>query len=272
MSGIVSLDWFNFLNAKGYLVKNFSVRLKLLIGIAPLIALVAILALTAISSLNSLTLRADRLMSVNYILNTLNEIRSAQLAYTLKQEHSELANLHQAYTRLSGLIDESQKIMPSPQAQASLGATRDIMQGYMDGLKRSLDTGSTELNGPFGTYLMAELLKAVNQVQSLIGLQNKIRAEEFDYRVSLMLAEFYITLLLACGFAWLVVRQICRPLQRALKLARDIIDKGPHDNTAPLRNDEFGELAQALMRISSRLPAGRSAIPPSAAIENQLNP
>lgn len=253
-------------------MKNLSVRLKLLLGIAPLIALVATLALTAINSLNSLTFRAERLMSVNYVLDTLNEIRVAQLAYTLKQEQSELANLHQAYVRLDRLIDDSLKIMPSPEAQASLGATRDIMQGYMDGFKRSLDAGSGELNGPFGKYLLGEVLKAVNQTKSLISLQNLVRAEEFDYRISLMLAEFYITLLLACGFAWLLVRQIYRPLQHALSLAHDILELGQEDEPTLARNDEFGKLIQALERSGAPSTQGYPATPAQAAIKSNVRP
>lgn len=52
-------------------MKNLSVKIKLLLGFTPILVLMVLLAITAISSLNTLTQRADRLVSVNYILDNL---------------------------------------------------------------------------------------------------------------------------------------------------------------------------------------------------------
>jgi methyl-accepting chemotaxis protein len=80
-------------------MKNLPVRLKLLLSLTPLVLLVAVLVLTAIFTLGTLTHRAERLVSVNYILDSLNDIRATQMAYALNGERAELENLHQAYRK-----------------------------------------------------------------------------------------------------------------------------------------------------------------------------
>jgi methyl-accepting chemotaxis protein len=101
-------------------MKNLPVRLKLLLSLTPLVLLVALLVLTAIFTLGTLTHRAERLVSVNYILDNLNDIRATQMAYALNGEHAELENLHQAYRKVNGLIDENLTQMPSPRRRPIL--------------------------------------------------------------------------------------------------------------------------------------------------------
>lgn len=95
-------------------MKNLSVRLKLLLGLAPLLVLVTALAAIAVLSLSALTHRAERLVSVNYILDHLNDLRAAQMAYALTGEPAELQTLGKAQQQIDALIAENLAKMPYP--------------------------------------------------------------------------------------------------------------------------------------------------------------
>ncbi|MDZ4017572.1 hypothetical protein PssiTeo3_08720 [Pseudomonas sichuanensis] len=234
-------------------MKNLPVRLKLLLSLSPLVLLAALLVLTAIFTLGTLTHRAERLVSVNYILDNLNDIRATQMAYALNGEHAELDNLRHAYRKVNGLIDENLTQMPSPQAQTHLGATRKIMGNYMDDLQHSLEAGTETLVGSTGKQLTTQVLAAIEHINQLITQQNQVSAAELGQRTRLMLAVFCGTLLLACLVAWLLIRQICAPLQQALDMARRIGEGDLSANDLGPRQDEFGQLLQALERSSANL-------------------
>ncbi|QXI39968.1 methyl-accepting chemotaxis protein [Pseudomonas xantholysinigenes] len=234
-------------------MKNLSVRLKLLLSLAPLVVLVALLALTATLSLGSLTHRAERLVSVNYILDNLNEIRAAQMAYALDQAPDDLAALRQAYREMDSLIDENLAKMPYPQAQTNLSATRSLMRDYLQSLDRLLQQGTGQLGGAVGKQQLERVLLAIEQVNALITQQNAVSAHEFSQRRSLMLGLFCLTLLLACLVAWLLIRQICTPLQQALDMARHMGEGDLRAITLAERHDEFGLLLRALQRSRGNL-------------------
>ncbi|MCO7521418.1 MULTISPECIES: methyl-accepting chemotaxis protein [unclassified Pseudomonas] len=234
-------------------MKNLSVRLKLLLSLTPLVVLVALLALTATLSLGSLTHRAERLVSVNYILDNLNDIRAAQLAYALDHAPADLASLRQAYRQMDTLIDENLAKMPFPQAQAALGATRTLMREYLQNLDRRLQAGSEQLAGAAGRQQLQQVLLAIGQINTLITEQNAVSAHEFSQRRALMLGLFCLTLLLACLVAWLLIRQICTPLLQAVDMARRIGEGDLRATSLPARQDEFGLLLRALERSSGNL-------------------
>ncbi len=232
---------------------NLPVRLKLLLSLTPLVLLVALLVLTAISSIGTMTHRAERLVSLGYVLDNLNDIRATQMALALSGEHAELENLRQAHRRMNGLIDENLALMPSPQSQALLYATRKIMSGYKRDLQHSLEAGTETLAGPTGKRLLTEVLAAIEQIDQLITWQNQLSAADRGQRMSLMLSVFCGTLLLACLAAWLLIRQICTPLQQALGMARRMGEGDLSASNHSERHDEFGQLLQALERSSANL-------------------
>ncbi|MDR2307834.1 MAG: methyl-accepting chemotaxis protein [Paucimonas sp.] len=234
-------------------MKNLSVRLKLLLSLFPLVLLAALLALTAILSLGSLTHRAERLVSVNYILDSLNDIRSAQMAYALDQQPEDLNDLRQALAHMDTLIDENLAHMPFPEAQDKLGSTRSLMAEYLQRLEQHLENGATALVGHNGKQLVGQVLAAIEQINALITLQNQVSADEFSQRTRLMLALFGATLILACLVAWLLIRQICSPLQEALDLAQRIGQGDLRQPALTPRSDEFGQLLQALGRSCASL-------------------
>lgn len=195
-------------------MKNLSVRLKLLLGLAPLLLLVTALAAIAVFSLSALTHRAERLVSVNYILDHLNDIRAAQMAYALTGEPAELQTLGKAQQQIDALIAENLAKMPYPQAQASLPAIRRIMQGYQQTLQHALDSNGRQLPVGIGKQLTAQVAEAIGQVNALISEQNLRSAQELQQRSQLMLGIFLTTVLLAGLVAWLLVRQICSPCSK----------------------------------------------------------
>jgi len=234
-------------------MKNLSVRLKLLLGLAPLLLLVTALAAIAVLSLSALTHRAERLVSVNYILDHLNDIRAAQMAYALTGEPAELQTLGKAQQEIDALIAENLAKMPYPQAQASLPAIRRIMQDYQQTLQHALDSNGRQLPVGIGKQLTAQVAEAIEQVNALISEQNLRSAQELQQRSQLMLGIFLATVLLAGLVAWLLVRQICSPLQQALDMARRIGAGELQENPVAPRRDEFGQLLQALQRSSGNL-------------------
>lgn len=230
-------------------MNNLSVRQKLLLSLAPLLLVLALLALTAIDSLSTLTQRAERLVSINYLLDDLNDIRAAQMAYALSADPAELALLRQAHRRVNELVDENLARMPSSQAQASLPTIRRIMDRYLENLEAGID----QLAGPLGRQLTHDVLTAIEQVNVMISEQNAHSASESRQRSRLMIAMVCVGLLLAGVAAWMLIRQIGQPLQQALQMARRIGEGDLDACDLPARRDEFGQLLQALARSAANL-------------------
>ncbi|WP_194787714.1 hypothetical protein [Pseudomonas sp. UFMG81] len=227
-------------------MNNLSVRLKLLLCLTPLLLLVVLLTLTSSLSLGALTFRAERLVSVNYILDNLNTMRASQLAYALNSDPTELETLQKAHWDLHELLDENLATMPSPQAQSILVSIRRIMKDYLHALQHSLEKDSQLLTGPAGKLLNHEILKAIAQVNELIKLQNERRAAEIESHWQLMITVSCATLLMGCLVIWLLIRHICSPLQETLAMAKRIGECNFADGAQAGRQDEFGQLMRAL--------------------------
>ncbi|MGH8382866.1 methyl-accepting chemotaxis protein [Pseudomonas sp.] len=235
-------------------MKNVSVKMKLVLGFTPILVLMVLLAVTAINSLNTLTQRADRLVSVNYILDNLNEMRAAQLSFEQRHEAIFANQLSKAYQQTKQLLDENLKYLTDADSQRLLSTTREDMQRYLEQFQQ---LQAAPINSPQQIQLHDQLLEKVHKgleaINQLISLQNQQSNEESSHSRTLMLALLLCTLLLGVIISAVIIHQITQPLRRAVAIARRI-GEGDLTNTASEpRRDEFGQLLQALEQSGNNL-------------------
>ncbi|WP_309475839.1 methyl-accepting chemotaxis protein [Pseudomonas donghuensis] len=235
-------------------MKNLSVKIKLLLGFTPILVLMVLLAITAISSLNTLTQRADRLVSVNYILDNLNEMRAAQLSFEQRREGTFTSQLTKAHQRATALVEENLAALPDADSQRLLKATGDDLKLYLEQFEQlKAATGGTLLQTKLHDQLLENVHQGLEAINQLITLQNQKSTEESSNSRSLMLALLFAALVLGVLISALIIRQVTQPLRQALEIARRI-GEGDLTNTASEpRRDEFGQLLQALAQSGDNL-------------------
>jgi len=228
--------------------------MKLVLGFSPILVLMVLLAVTAINSLNTLTQRADRLVSVNYILDNLNEMRAAQLSYEQRRDGAFAEQLSNAHQRTNQLLDENLKYLTDSESQRLLSATREDMRRYLEQFQQ---LQATAANSPEQVQLHDQLLEKVQKglkaINTLITLQNQQSNEESSHSRSVMFALLFCALVLGVIISAVIIRQITQPLRQAVEIARRI-GEGDLTNTAcEPRRDEFGHLLQALEQSGNNL-------------------
>ena len=235
-------------------MKNLSVKMKLLLGFTPILVLMVLLAVTAINSLNTLTQRADRLVSVNYILDNLNEMRAAQLSFEQRRESAFAEQLGKAHEETRQLLDENLKHLTDADSQRLLSTTREDLQRYLEQFQQ---LQAAAVNSPLQAQLHDQLLEKVHKgleaINQLISLQNQQSNEESSNSRTLMLALLFCALVLGVAISAVIIHQITQPLRQAVAIARRI-GEGDLTNTASEpRRDEFGQLLQALEQSGNNL-------------------
>ncbi|RWU18317.1 methyl-accepting chemotaxis protein [Pseudomonas alkylphenolica] len=213
-----------------------------------------LLAITAISSLNTLTQRADRLVSVNYILDNLNEMRAAQLSFEQRREAVFADQLNEASQQTRQLLDENLRHLLDADSQRLLRATQDDLQRYQEQFRQ---LQAAPANGPKQAQLHDQLLENVHRgleaINQLISLQNQRSNEESSHSRTLMLALLFCALVLGVLISAVIIRQITLPLRQAVVIARRIGEGDLTPTASELRHDEFGQLLLALEQSGNNL-------------------
>ncbi len=343
-------------------MKNISVKVKLALGFASIVLLMALLAVIGIRSLNTLTTRADRLVSVNHVLDHTNDIRAARLSYEHHGDENLAAQLNTSYSTLVALIEENLQRLDDAVSRQQLQHVLENMQGYMqqfrqlqtaqqdigriqadserlgsslqndvrtltqalyqddasnvrrdlatlndalsdlrqnslammrEGSTKRLDTvreahtrandsvkrlGSrhpqlgrlpsdldqylqlaerfardVEQQARSRTVLVSNIETSLEAINTLIARQNQLSVDESSHSRALMLGLLVGAMLLGGAIGWVIIRQITRPLQQAVVIARRIGAGDLRDNSSELRRDEFGQLLQALSQSGDNL-------------------
>ncbi|NER66318.1 HAMP domain-containing protein [Pseudomonas sp. MAFF212427] len=113
-------------------MKDISVRVKLALGFASIVLVMALLAVVGINGLNTLTSRADRLVSVNHLLDHTNDIRAARLSFEHHGEQVYVTQLQASYAALVPLIEQNRQRIQDPPSLQHLETVVEHMKDYME--------------------------------------------------------------------------------------------------------------------------------------------
>ena len=113
-------------------MKDISVRVKLALGFASILLVMALLAGVGINSLSTLTTRADRLVSVNHLLDHTNDIRAARLSFEHHGEQTYATQLQASYAALVPLIEQNRQRIDDPPSLQHLATVFEHMKDYME--------------------------------------------------------------------------------------------------------------------------------------------
>nr|WP_243667285.1 methyl-accepting chemotaxis protein [Pseudomonas brassicae] len=92
----------------------------------------ALLAVVGINGLNTLTSRADRLVSVNHLLDHTNDIRAARLSFEHHGEQVYVTQLQASYAALVPLIEQNRQRIQDPPSLQHLETVVEHMKDYME--------------------------------------------------------------------------------------------------------------------------------------------
>nr|WP_255263554.1 methyl-accepting chemotaxis protein [Pseudomonas aegrilactucae] len=92
----------------------------------------ALLAVIGINSLSTLTTRADRLVSVNHLLDHTNDIRAARLSFEHHGDQTYATQLQASYNALVPLIELNRQRIQDPQSRQHLETVFEHMKDYME--------------------------------------------------------------------------------------------------------------------------------------------
>ena len=236
-------------------LENLTVSRKLALGFGLLLALAVLLALTGLYGLRSDGQSLTRINRLGALFDETVYAREANYAYALTADPARRAaqdkhvqTLRQALLAVRAEIDNGS--WPREDL-AAIDHLRGALDRYVDARQRALDaTGA----GPQAVIRPNALLSTLQADINTLYLAEEARAAVSVHQVQIvLLAVTALALLLGGLIAWLIGRQITRPLQQTL-LAAERIASG--DLTVELhsrRTDELGQLLRAIGHMNDRL-------------------
>ena len=236
-------------------LENLTVSRKLALGFGLLLALAVLLALTGLYGLRSDGQSLTRINRLGALFDETVYAREANYAYALTADPARRAaqdqhvqTLRQALMAVRAEIDNGS--WPREDL-AAIDHLRGALDRYVDARQRALDaTGA----GPQAVIRPNALLSTLQADINTLYLAEEARAAVSVHQVQIvLLAVTALALLLGGLIAWLIGRQITRPLQQTL-LAAERIASG--DLTVELhsrRTDELGQLLRAIGHMNDRL-------------------
>lgn len=267
------LEYAGYVNREQNMLKNLSIRARLIAVIAFLVAQVLAGAVVGILSLgvSNDALRSvydDRLVPTGQLDQIVRRLQDTHLILTKASSGMSLDQLARIESNLA-LIDRQWARYRDGELTSEERALAARLEGHMKAFReKALDpilaalknfdsfAAMEILNGP-----LPELVGPVEKdIDALIALQLEIARGEFEtsqaryqrLRAACLLAAAIGALLAAIIGMWLV-RAICRPLDQAVHLASAVASGDLTEEISVHRRDEMGRLMQALQTMNGSL-------------------
>jgi methyl-accepting chemotaxis protein len=254
----------------------FSIRMRLVVAFAGLIALMAAMAGVGAWRLGQLQavnkemagahLRMERLTGEWLGLTRSNAVRATVLAYTGDEALGQLLTpaMEAASQRISELSATTESLLSDDQARALFGQMVDKRKAYLESRKEVISIKQAGDLAAAQALLQARMLPAVDTyLASIQALSDHYAAEvsrdavlaaATAQRGRLLLAAFCAAgVLLALVSAWLIVRSIARPIHQAVAVARRVAAGDLTGQIPNGRRDEMGYLLAALAEMTTDL-------------------
>lgn len=177
-------------------------------------------------------------------------LRFTVRGYLMEESEPALQALNQQFDTLNGAIAPLQDELVGPQAESLQTLAASALE-YVNLVKKLppivAEQRQTRLD------MEATFAKLYEQAQGIITSQTQKRANDARIKKLQLVGISLLAIVLGVLIGGLIVRQIVQPLRQAVEIA-ERIGAGDMTGQAPdQRNDEFGQLLQALSRTRGNL-------------------
>jgi len=238
------------------LLGNVSVRSKLALGFALVLALTILIAVTGWTGLTNLGDRGEKLTTIARLNEVARDVRIGRLTYTLKPDATQAAGVVKALDELSRCIEIIGARLKSPedlrwvkQARTSLEHYRTHFQDFIRATEAHNDASSEQSQAD----LNVDIVSLFEASGKLSEIQTGKRDQEVAMAGQLLLGATVLALLLGILAAWLITRLIVAPLLETLKSAERVAAGDLSQNINVSRRDELGLLQSTMQRMTLNL-------------------
>jgi len=191
-----------------------------------------------------------RYQAISRIKDDVQTLRFRVVNYTNgANERTELA-LNQQIQRVDQALDGLTTVFASAyreqiqQLESSVATYRSLLTTFRS------NTGELATLREAMTVQARELDKVGD---SMLKMQQALRDEDSSYAMRMMIAATFLALLVGILAAWLITRQIARPLQETLEAVERIANGDLTQTLQVNRRDELGVMQQGIQRMGSTL-------------------
>lgn len=240
--------------AKG--LGNISVRAKLTLSFAMVLALTVLIALTGWRGLAALSERGDKLIEITKLNEQARDMRIARLSYTLKPDSEHAAAVLKAADILDRQIDDIRAQFETPeslrlieQAEQALDHYRTHFGDFTQAVQAQNEAKSLQaqdaLNVDIGALLQASKTLSAGQIAK--------RDHDVNQANLWLAAATALALVFGILAAWLITRLIVVPLRITLAAAERVAQGDLGQDLVVTRRDELGQLQNSMQRMTVNL-------------------
>ncbi len=233
---------------------NMSVRAKLTLGFATVLALTVLIAFTGWQGLASLSERGDKLIAISSLNEQTRDVRIARLSYTLKRDDAHAAAVLKAVDGLDRHINDIKTQLETPESLRWVDQADRALDQYRAHFNDFVQAGGTEARSRQAEDALnvdiASLLEASKQ---LLAGQIAKRDHDVGQANLWLLGASVVALIVGILAAWLITRLIVSPLMVTVQAAGRVANGDLSHDLQVTRRDELGQLQTSMQRMTVSL-------------------
>ncbi len=241
--------------------------------------LLAVVNIVSMGRERSATQKANELFQeqrgTSDIANQMTENRQALSNYLLSGNSQEIDRLNSGFNALVEKIDSAMRKLSTEderEVRSSLAKLKDAEQQwkkqFADPLvdkRKQVDSGNTTVADLQIFYLQQDpitaqkasvesLKTAQDNIRTLVEDQQRLSESASSWAMIILVVGSILGVLVGAGAAYMISKEITRPLTHLIAVAREIGNSGDLDQSVDIvRSDEIGELAQTFNNMVSYL-------------------
>jgi len=236
-------------------LENLTVTRKLALGFGLMLALAVWLAATGLKGLHNDKTSFERINRLSTLFDETVFAREANYQYALAPQaaHLDTHQTHQQalHSALNAVLEDVQRGAWPAEDLQTVQQLADGLQGYITTHQAALALDPPDSARVVqANALLADLQGSINV---LYKKEEERAAASVATVVSILLGVTVATLVLGTLIAWLIGRQIVRPLRQSLEAAERIAHGDLTVQLDSHRRDELGQLLRAIGDMSQRL-------------------
>jgi methyl-accepting chemotaxis protein len=232
-------------------IKDIRVGTKLFLGFGLVLALTSLLVLTGWTAINSLDERGLKIESIARVAEMTKDLRIHRLQMELNPKGEGAQLILQTLAKLTGHLNTARAQLTAPSDLALIDQQIDAVKVYRDA-QGTLNQPGVDLT-PVFAQMSAQGEILLNTTQQLIASQSTKRDSDSSFAKTLLASIAALALLLGVFAAWIITRQIVRPLHHVLKDVDRIASGDLGQNSEVNRRDELGQLQRGLQQMTTSL-------------------
>jgi methyl-accepting chemotaxis protein len=258
------------------MMRNLSIKTRLLVGFGIVMLLSALLAVVALFSLRSINLDIDRIVNdrwpktvrANEIIDNVNVVaralRNAIIIEDAQTAQKELDRIPEAIKSVTDHIDKLEKTITSDKGKQLMSDLKEKRTAYRGDLTKAIELIKASKKKEAGLYLVTTLrqtqtayLAAISGIikhqSQLMEESGKDAASEAKRTVIVIIVLLLAASIIAIGISLITVRSITVPLSEGVAVANRLASGNLTASITIRSKDEIGTLMTAMDNMARSL-------------------